>query len=276
MKSFVVPCQRALMLAATFALHNATRAAEAAADQPLSLQPQAITTSAPTAPGVSERVPSDDPKIENFHAIGLVNGRVNIFRSACPVHDLADTPSDQMTDEQKLAEAKARMRRLYDLGIRTIITFEEPSKIDEGDVPYPSGQEHPTVRASVAMERPAAESVGIRYISRPMTNGGPNSLEDMPTDAVARLLEERTAEILKHSEKGGVLYHCSRGHDRTGIVTAYIRMKYQHWPVEEAIDDMRRYGHNWPKYSHTGEDSSWHENHLRVIDKLLSKPANSP
>jgi protein-tyrosine phosphatase family protein len=70
-----------------------------------------------------------------------------------------------------------------------------------------------------------------------------------------------------------VLFHCSAGHDRTGIVAAYMRLKYQHWPVDQAIDEMRRYGHNWPKFSHDGGTSSWHEEHLRAIDKLLSNAA---
>ena len=47
-------------------------------------------------------------------------------------------------------------------------------------------------------------------------------------------------------------------------------MKYQHWPVDQAIDEMRRLGHNWPKFSHNNGDSSWHEDHVRGIDKLLT------
>jgi protein-tyrosine phosphatase len=74
------------------------------------------------------------------------------------------------------------------------------------------------------------------------------------------------------AESGGVLFHYSAGHDRTGIVAAYIRMKYQHWPVDEAIAEMRRYGHNWPKYSSDGDQSSWHEAHLRAISEDLAKP----
>jgi protein-tyrosine phosphatase len=79
-------------------------------------------------------------------------------------------------------------------------------------------------------------------------------------------------DVLQAAESGGVLFHYSAGHDRTGIVAAYIRMKYQHWPVDEAIAEMRRYGHNWPKYSSDGDQSSWHEAHLRAISEDLAKP----
>jgi hypothetical protein len=78
-------------------------------------------------------------------------------------------------------------------------------------------------------------------------------------------------EILDDSKMGGVAYHCSAGHDRTGIVSAFIRMKYQHWSVEEAIAEMRRLGHNWPKYSANGGESSWHEDHLRAIAAKLQE-----
>jgi len=39
----------------------------------------------------------------------------------------------------------------------------------------------------------------------------------------------------------------------------------QHWSVDAAINEMRRLGHNWPKYSHNGGISSWHEDHLRAM-----------
>ncbi len=57
-------------------------------------------------------------------------------------------------------------------------------------------------------------------------------------------------------------------------MTAYIRIKYQHWPVEQAVDEMRRYGHNWVKYSADGGISSWHEDHLRAIAEMLKAESN--
>jgi hypothetical protein len=82
-----------------------------------------------------------------------------------------------------------------------------------------------------------------------------------------------TAEIFKDADNGGVVFHCSAGHDRTGIIAAYIRLKYQHWPIDQAIDEMRRLGHNWVKFSRNGGVSSWHEDHLRAIAVLLEKGA---
>ena len=218
---------------------------------------------------VGERIPSDDAVIPDLHSLGLVCGHTNIFRSACPVRDLAKTPTAELSDAQKLSEARSRMRRLRALGVETIISFEDPHKAEPEDVPYPSDRKEPR-RPSVALEQAAAESEGIRFVSRPIINAGPNSLEDMSDEAVSKLLDSRCREIFDAAEAGGVLFHCSAGHDRAGIVTAFIRIKYQHWPVEEAIAEMRRYGHNWPKFSRDGGESSWHEEHLRAIGKVTA------
>jgi protein-tyrosine phosphatase family protein len=225
---------------------------------------------APLQTSVGERVPSEDEVVKDFHSLGLVGGHANIFRSACPVRDLAKTPAVSLSDEQKLAEARARMKHLRGLGIQTIVSFEDPAKVDSADVAFPADRTEP-MRPSVALEQAAAEKEGIRFISRPMANADDNSLENMPDEAVEKMLDANSRDILQAAESGGVLFHCSAGHDRTGIVTAYIRMKYQHWPVDEAIAEMRRYGHNWPKYSSDGGKSSWHEAHLRAISKTLAE-----
>jgi Tyrosine phosphatase family len=261
-------------------LRIATLCALVAASLPLlAVEPVPLprTAEAPLQSTVGESVPSEDDVIKDFHSLGLVQGHANIFRSACPVRDLAKAPTT-LSDDQKLSEARARLRHLHDLGIRTIISFEDPSKVEAEDIPFPGDQKTP-MRPSVALERAAAESEGMRFLSRPMANADDNSLENMSDAAVLKLLDANSREILEAADSGGVLFHCSAGHDRSGIVAAFIRMKYQHWPVEEAIAEMRRYGHNWPKFSRDGGQSSWHEAHLRAISKLLdvrTPPAHEP
>ncbi len=212
---------------------------------------------------VGEAMPSDDAVIKNFRCLGLVNGKVNIFRSACPVRDLGKEINGKPTDAQ-MAEAISRMKHLYELGIRTIVSFQGTSANDDE---AKSGQ----TAAMVALEKSSAEAVGIRYVQMPISNAGPDSLETMSDEQVMAKLQAVVDEIFKDAESGGVLFHCSAGHDRAGIVTAYIRIKYEHWPVEQAIAEMRRYGHNWPKFSSNGGTSSWHEEHLRGISKKLEE-----
>jgi len=211
-------------------------------------------------------VPSEDAIIKDLHSLGLIEGRTNIFRSASPVRDLVNESGK--SDPDALAEAKKRMQHLYDLGIRTVVSFENPDAADTGD----DGKAK-TTESRVALEKTAAAEVGLKYVSHPIANSGKNSLEDMSDTDVCKLLDPISQEILSRAKDGGVLFHCSAGHDRSGIVAAYMRLKYQHWPVEQAIDEMRRFGHNWPKFSANSGLSSWHEEHLKAINKLLKQPS---
>jgi protein tyrosine/serine phosphatase len=97
-------------------------------------------------------------------------------------------------------------------------------------------------------------------------------MEDMSDQATKELLDSVCDEIFKCTSAGGVLFHCTGGHDRTGIVTAYIRLKYQHWDPDQAIAEMRRYGHEFVTFSRNGGLSSWHEEHLRAIAPSLKGP----
>jgi hypothetical protein len=246
----------ALSAIVAVSLWNPVQAADDAAPE---TKPSAKTT-------VGEKVPSDDEVLKNFHSLGLIQKHTNIFRCASPVKDLVE---DEANPTAKLEEAKARLQRLRDLGVRTIISFENPSpSLADAALNKEKGSR---TRAVMALEQAAAEAIGLKFVSRPVANAGKRSLEDMSDADVQKLLDSLSAEILKTADDGGVMFHCSAGHDRTGIVTAYMRMKYQHWPVDQAIDEMRRYGHNWPKFSANGGQSSWHEEHLRGIEKLLEE-----
>jgi len=230
----------------------------------MSSAPLLPAQTAPATQPVGERVPSDDATIKDLHQIGLVNGQTDIFRSACPVRDLARRMTTTRPSADLLAAAEERMRHLHDLGIRTVISFQDPSGIGDDGKPDESA-------AAVVLERKASQAAGIHFISRPIKNAGPGSLETLTDQQVIDLLQPLSEEIFQYAKTGGVLYHCSAGHDRTGIMTAYIRLKYQQWPVGQAIDEMRRYGHNWPKFSHDGGESSWHEEHLKAIARMLAK-----
>jgi Tyrosine phosphatase family len=211
-----------------------------------------------------EQVPSEDALIPDLHSLGLINGQMNIFRCGCPVEEIvkenetATQPSDDL-----LPQAETRMMRLYELGIRTIISFQAPGTDNEGKAKR--------LAQEIALEKEAAKAVGIDYISRPIGNSGPNTLQTMSDEEVLKWLEGTSDEIFDAAKTGGVAIHCSAGHDRTGIVCAYLRMKYEHWSVDQAIAEMRRYGHNWIKFSSDGGKSSWHEQHLRAIAKTLEQ-----
>ena len=224
---------------------------------------------APASQPVGEQVPSEDAIIPDLHSMGLIDGHVDIFRSACPVRDIAKHMSTTQPSDEQLHQAQARLQHLYDLGIRTIISFQDPKAKKEEEKGIGNA-------AVVSLERQAAESAGIRFVSIPMNNSGPHSLETMTDAEVLQWLNSTSDQIFASANTGGVLFHCSAGHDRTGIVAAYLRIKFEHWPVQQAIDEMRRYGHNWLKFSRDDGVSSWHEDHLRAISATLNEQSAAP
>jgi len=213
----------------------------------------------------SSKTPSEDPVIKNLHWMGLINGRTNIFRCACPVMDVAEQMKLTKPTEENLRLARERMQHLRDLGVRTVISFQHQDPVGESD----TNVEH----IAVALEQIAAKEVGLAYVAYPMSNKGKNSFEDMSDDAVLKLLDPISEDIFKFAKSGGVAFHCKSGKDRTGIMAAYLRLKYQHWTVDEAIAEMRRYGHVWKNFANDGATNSWHENHLRAIAKTLNTAA---
>ena len=91
-------------------------------------------------------------------------------------------------------------------------------------------------------------------------------------ESLARSDHQRCFEIFPHRRRGVSLFRRTRPHRNRGRLHPD---QYEHWPVDQAIDEMRRYGHNWPKFSHNGGVSSWQEDHLRAIAKLIESDATS-
>lgn len=213
----------------------------------------------------TSKIPSEDAVIKNLHSLGLINGQTNIFRCACPVMDVAEQMKSAKPTEEDLKPARERMQHLRDLGIRTVISFQHQD---------PPGENETNVeRRAVALEQIAAREVGLAYVAYPMSNKGKNSFEDMSDVAVIKLLDPISEDIFKFARTGSVAFHCKSGKDRTGIMAGYLRLKYQHWAADEAIAEMRSYGHVWNKFAKDGATNSWHENHLRAIAKILNPPA---
>jgi protein tyrosine/serine phosphatase len=108
------------------------------------------------------------------------------------------------------------LKELKNLGITTIVDLrgEDPDKI--------------------SWERKEAESLGIRFVSIPVSGWSPPSNEQ-----VAQFLK-----IFRDDPKGKVFVHCRFGDDRTGVFVATYRMAYNGWPVQQAINEMYFFGFN--------------------------------
>jgi hypothetical protein len=202
--------------------------------------------------------------IANFHSLGEIAHRKNIFRSANPVGIIAERMKSPAPSDADRYQAKEQMQHLYDRGVRTVVSLQRQD-------PPTKRRKNPEYSA-VALEKAAAQEVGLIYLAYPMGNSGKNSLQDMSDDEVFKLLDAVGSDIVQRSETGGVVFHCRSGKDRTGLVAAYLRMKYQHWDLDRALAEMRNNGHVWRKFLRPGASYSWHEEHLRAIAERLTFP----
>src|SRR5262245_27114246 len=108
------------------------------------------------------------------------------------------------------------IKELKNLGITTIVDLrgEDPDKI--------------------SWERKEAESLGIRFVSIPVSGWAPPS-----NDQVALFLK-----IFRDNPKEKVFVHCRFGDDRTGVFVATYRMAFDGWPAQQAMNEMYFFGFN--------------------------------
>ncbi len=110
----------------------------------------------------------------------------------------------------------AGMQELKKLGVTTIVDLRG---------------ENPGLRDS---EREQAESLGIRFVSIPVSGWAPPS-----NDQVALFLA-----LFRNNPKEKVFVHCRFGDDRTGVFVATYRMAYEGWPATQAMNEMYFFGFN--------------------------------
>ena len=137
---------------------------------------------------------SEDALIKNLHWLGPINGQTNILRCASPTMDIAEKMRAARPTAQDLKLARDRMQRLRDIGIRTVISFQHQTP--------PADNETNAERVAVALEKGAAEELGLAYVAYPMSNKGTNSFEDMSTEAVINLLDPISEDIFKFAQNG--------------------------------------------------------------------------
>jgi protein tyrosine phosphatase (PTP) superfamily phosphohydrolase (DUF442 family) len=108
------------------------------------------------------------------------------------------------------------LKELKNLGVTTIVDLrgEDPDKI--------------------SWERRQAESLGIRFVSIPVSGWTPPS-----NDQVALFLA-----LFRDNPKEKIFVHCRFGDDRTGVFVAAYRMAYDGWPAEQAMNEMYFFGFN--------------------------------
>lgn len=106
------------------------------------------------------------------------------------------------------------VRFLKEQGYRTIISFRKDSP-----------------------ERELVESLGMRYVEIPIRSGPLSATP--PSEEQVRLF----LSIVADSSSRPVFFHCLRGRDRTGAMTAIYRIHACGWSPEEAEEEMVALGY---------------------------------
>jgi tyrosine-protein phosphatase SIW14 len=111
------------------------------------------------------------------------------------------------------------IRMLRSIGIRTIVTLErgwferEPQEVQK--------------------ERQLAEQGGIQFIHVPL-----HPFFKPRSEEIRKILS-----IVMEPARHPVFIHCRKGKDRTGIIIAVFRVRYQNWAVQRAYEELESFGH---------------------------------
>ena len=89
-------------------------------------------------------------------------------------------------------------------------------------------------KVEVDWERQVAEKLGIDYINIPMNGGQKQSLEKI----------EQCLNIMQDKARQPIFVHCQAGKDRTGMICAAYKIKYNNWRLEDALFEMLTYGYS--------------------------------
>jgi tyrosine-protein phosphatase SIW14 len=105
-------------------------------------------------------------------------------------------------------------------------------------------------------EKSEAERLGIHFISIPIGGFQPPSKEQ-----VAQFLS-----LFGGKSHPRVFVHCHYGEDRTGVFVASYRMAVDHWPVQQALNEMYLFGFK----------GFWHPAMIRFVREFPQQLASAP
>ncbi len=111
---------------------------------------------------------------------------------------------------------------------------------------------------NVAWERQLVEKLGMDYINIPM-----NASQKQPAEKI-----EQCINLMHDTSRQPVFVHCQAGKDRTGMVCAAYKIKYDNWSLENSLFEMLAYGYSRSCCLQLEESlSEWNS---RRKEKLLS------
>jgi protein tyrosine phosphatase (PTP) superfamily phosphohydrolase (DUF442 family) len=101
----------------------------------------------------------------------------------------------------------------------------------------------------VEWEAKLAKELGIDFINIPMSGAKEQSVEKI----------EQILNIITDKSRQPIFVHCHAGKDRTGLIFAAYRIKYDHWSIEDAYKEMLGYGFDEAYYQMNKSLRKWYD-----------------
>jgi protein tyrosine/serine phosphatase len=98
-------------------------------------------------------------------------------------------------------------------------------------------------------EEREAGRLGIDFINIAM-----DTAQEQPVEKIKECLD-----IITDKERQPIFVHCHGGKDRTGLIFAAYRMKYDRWGIEDAYKEMLAYGYNENYYKLNESLRRWYD-----------------
>lgn len=142
-------------------------------------------------------------------------------------------------------ESLQAVQYLKSIGVKNVINLQGGdlnSKFGK-IIPWAEPGERPEV---IAGERDAANNAGMGYLHSPLNSLEPVTIEeDKAIDEVLAFMNDKNNQPL--------FIHCEHGADRTGLLVALYRVKYEGVDVELARKEWIKNGHNKLHQIFTGD-----------------------
>jgi protein tyrosine phosphatase (PTP) superfamily phosphohydrolase (DUF442 family) len=176
----------------------------------------------------------------------LVVGRLSIAALLLMTFTTLAEGADQYPELPRLHQINERLfrgaqprpggiRRLAELGINTVINLRGKNALTQAD-------------------EAEARSLGLNYFNIPLPIWG------RPNDSDV----QRILEIINAPESGHVFIHCRDGVDRTGMIVALHRLRWEGWTTQMALAEAERSGMRSHQYWMRDYISDFHVRQLRA------------
>lgn len=132
----------------------------------------------------------------------------------------------------------SQIQELADLKIKTVIDLQGGDATRDLVGWFMGEVERGEFESDIANEEKEVHELGIPdFLNAPL-----NSFNDVDPNEAATI--ERALQVMADPAQRPVFVHCGHGKDRTGLIAALYRVKFDGWTPQAAHEEMVKMGHH--------------------------------